>query len=76
MRARTKRHVLAFLVLSLLSSCDGCRGCDPPKPADLAPPADLVSPADLSCVEQFGSCLAPRVCCPGLDCVGGLCARV
>lgn len=53
---------------------------EPPRdlsvPPDLSSPADMAAPADMACVPRLGSCLAPAKCCPGLDCVGGLCAAV
>lgn len=53
---------------------------EPPRdfavPRDLSVPADLSEPADMSCQPRLASCIAPLRCCPGLSCVGGLCAAV
>ena len=77
--------VLTCLLVTAVAACKcpPCPCADMAHPPDLAVPADLSHappdlshPADMACVGQFGSCVAPAVCCRGLDCVGGLCARV
>ena len=84
------RLIPILLVLLTFGACDGCRPVGPPiphcppcpcrdlgePPRDFAVPADLSEPADMSCQPRLGSCIAPLRCCPGLSCVGGLCAAV
>jgi len=39
-------------------------------------PAIRCCVAPTACVPQFKQCLAPAICCAGLACVGGACAKV
>lgn len=66
-----KRWVAA---VAFAMACD--RG---PNAHDLAAPdckqsVDMVNAG--TCVPRFKQCLAPAMCCPGLECVGGACAKV
>lgn len=63
---------LPFLVFA------ACSGCPDPSPKDMSSAPDMSVAPDLApvCIAQYGGCLAPKRCCEGLDCVGGLCARV
>jgi len=74
--------LLLALSLLFLVSCHGCGGVPPARdmrtPADIAQAADFASTGvpDLACLPQFRQCLAPAVCCAGLICVGGACAKM
>jgi hypothetical protein len=66
-----------LLVATLGAACGHRRDCaDAAAPRDMTQDAAAAAPADLACVPQFKQCLAPAMCCAGLTCVGGACARV
>lgn len=83
-----RRLIPLVIVLFAFGGCkcpvcpaDMARPADLSMPPDLAGPPDMVAPADMTvtpdCKPHLGYCnKAGDVCCPGLTCVGGLCALV
>jgi hypothetical protein len=71
---KTAPLLIAFV---LAAACGQRKDCpDAAVQRDMTQDAAAAAPADLACVPQFKQCLAPAMCCAGLTCVGGACAKV
>jgi hypothetical protein len=79
-----RRIGIGATAVSIGLAMNGCCDCAPRPGQDLGvyldaqiqPDLSMATSLDMSCVAQYKFCWAPSTCCPGLECVGGACAKV